>query len=497
MSKYRDVIKKIAIVDFDVHHGNGTEDIVKNLQKNIYDLTFGNENLEGGLTLSLKKIICKPWLDFDDSDNVLFVSLHAYDVDNPEYFYPSSGSGQTNTIRGSKPYPAGILNIPILGENKYSPEYKQIFLNRVIPRLHKFKPDLILISAGFDGHELEEMNMNYMKLNENDYRLITEELTKIANKYSEGRIVSVLEGGYNIDSGIVSSFAQSVMTHTKFLNIGLNKFYYDINNNDELNENSNLNSMNIARYKAKRKKEYFQDQANYRKIKKMKIEKISTSNDDQNLNKNGSIEGINIDEVTKTVNHIDETIKNSIEFNKFNNESYINSIPKKLIKKKNKIIEENNQIEEKPQEMFLKNDYNFIHRENLTLRSDINIYNLDNMYSSYNHNLNLIENLNSKNFIDSTENKKHNLEDEVNEALHFNKINQITINDKTNHIDNIINEDIEKYINLNNNQNKENYQENNEKVIKFKNNNLGGTDSEIINNDNSQEEELLVEFEDE
>ncbi len=165
MSKYRDVIKKIAIVDFDVHHGNGTEDIVKNLQKNIYDLTFGNENLEGGLTLSLKKIICKPWLDFDDSDNVLFVSLHAYDVDNPEYFYPSSGSGQTNTIRGSKPYPAGILNIPILGENKYSPEYKQIFLNRVIPRLHKFKPDLILISAGFDGHELEEMNLNILGKN--------------------------------------------------------------------------------------------------------------------------------------------------------------------------------------------------------------------------------------------------------------------------------------------------------------------------------------------
>ena len=76
--------------------------------------------------------------------------------------------------------------------------------------MNKFKPDLIMISAGFDGHEYEYINKGKMKLNEFDFAYITQQIQMLANKHCNGRVVSVLEGGYNVSTGLVSSFAQSV-----------------------------------------------------------------------------------------------------------------------------------------------------------------------------------------------------------------------------------------------------------------------------------------------
>ena len=90
---------------------------------------------------------------------------------------------------------------------------------------------------------------------------MTEEIMKVSKKHCEGRVVSVLEGGYNINSGVVSSFAQSVFTHVKFLNIGLRK--------NEESENS----------KIKKKREFLNDLGNYRRSKKQKLLENDSANE--------------------------------------------------------------------------------------------------------------------------------------------------------------------------------------------------------------------------
>jgi acetoin utilization deacetylase AcuC-like enzyme len=266
--KYRSKIKKIAIVDFDVHHGNGTEEIIRNLSKHTYKVTSTNKICE----TTFQTTLCKPWLDEEDPQNVLFVSIHGFDEEQPGNFYPSSGKYSDNTSKESPIYPGGILNIPINGPMKLSHGYRNIFRMKVTPRLMKFQPDIIFISAGFDGHENEEINASYMKLTEHDYRWMTEEICRVANIYSEGRVISVLEGGYNINTGVVSSFAQSVMTHTKFLNICANK-----------------NIEQVTTCKVKRKKEFLTDFENYKRAKKHKtgVEGSSESTRKLRERKNG------------------------------------------------------------------------------------------------------------------------------------------------------------------------------------------------------------------
>ena len=99
--------------------------------------------------------------------------------------------------------------------------------------------------------------------NEFDYRFITEEISEIANRYCKGRVISVLEGGYNINTGVVSSFAQSVMTHVKFLNIGLNK-NFDIS----ADESTEVIKQN-------KKKQFLIDLENYRR--KQRRDKYTSS----------------------------------------------------------------------------------------------------------------------------------------------------------------------------------------------------------------------------
>ena len=220
--KYKNELKKIAIIDFDVHHGNGTEEIVQMLKGKPFKHSIQTENMGTFINKQYKRL---NWLDFDDAKNVLFVSTHLYFEDNPKIFYPYTGGLDNNTVKEDEIYPGGILNIPFGPKNNNPLDYRNIFKAKLIPRLHKFKPDLIMISAGFDGHENEYINKGKMKLNEFDFSYITQQIQFIANKYSNGRVVSVLEGGYNVSSGLVSSFAQSAFFHARFLNSSINMFH--------------------------------------------------------------------------------------------------------------------------------------------------------------------------------------------------------------------------------------------------------------------------------
>jgi acetoin utilization deacetylase AcuC-like enzyme len=155
-------VKRVAIVDFDVHHGNGTEDIIKN----HFNATP------------------------EDDKGYLFCSSYQYPL------YPFE-------IDESDIPP--IINTPLAATDK-GPQFREKLTQHWLPALHQFKPDLILISAGFDAHI--EDDMSQVSLTEADYRWITCELKAIANEYGKGRIVSVLEGGY-----APSALGRSVVAH--------------------------------------------------------------------------------------------------------------------------------------------------------------------------------------------------------------------------------------------------------------------------------------------
>ena len=146
LKKYK--YKRIAIIDFDVHHGNGTQDI------------------------------------FYDNKNVLFISTHQYP------YYPGTGSekekGKFNNI----------CNIPLpAGTN--SEEYLNAF-EFALKKLRDFKPEFTLISAGFDGHNDDPLAQ--FKLDTDDYYKITKRILETSKKFSNGKVVSILEGGYDLQA---------------------------------------------------------------------------------------------------------------------------------------------------------------------------------------------------------------------------------------------------------------------------------------------------------
>jgi acetoin utilization deacetylase AcuC-like enzyme/ankyrin repeat protein len=214
----RESITRVAIVDFDVHHGNGTDAIVRNLTPNQIKTNIETSFATG----KLSSWSYKPWLDEEDIKNVLFISTHAYGEDLGGRFYPASGAYEES----AEQYPGGILNLP-LEHGTNSASFRKgksyiVYRDKVFPRLLKFNPDIILVSAGFDAHELDKINHGYVELDEEDYVWVTEELVKIANSCCDGRlgkryVVSVLEGGYKIKGGIISAFAQSVVGHVRAL----------------------------------------------------------------------------------------------------------------------------------------------------------------------------------------------------------------------------------------------------------------------------------------
>jgi acetoin utilization deacetylase AcuC-like enzyme len=140
--------ERVAIVDFDVHHGNGTQDIF--------------------------------WSD----ESVLFCSTHQAP------FYPGTG-GRNETGEHDT-----IVNAPLRAGSD-GEVFAEALAERVFPRLREFRPDLILISAGFDAHVLDPLGG--LRLSERDFGEATKRLMDIADRCCEGRIVSLLEGGYDLD----------------------------------------------------------------------------------------------------------------------------------------------------------------------------------------------------------------------------------------------------------------------------------------------------------
>jgi acetoin utilization deacetylase AcuC-like enzyme len=151
-------LQRVAIVDFDVHHGNGTEEV------------------------------------FRDEPRVLMVSFFQHP------FYPYSGAG---------PHGDNMVNIPVPA---YTPgeEVRKLVTEKWLPALHAHQPEMIFISAGFDAHR--EDDLGQMGLVEADYAWITHQVKEIADQYAKGRIVSCLEGGYNL-----SALGRSVVAHLKVL----------------------------------------------------------------------------------------------------------------------------------------------------------------------------------------------------------------------------------------------------------------------------------------
>jgi acetoin utilization deacetylase AcuC-like enzyme/ankyrin repeat protein len=200
LSVHRHAISRIAILDFDIHHGNGTEAIIRDLRepKNI-DIPIGFIGLTGNLEMHSYH----PWLDRNDSDNVFFSSIHRFDG----RFYPQSG--QTGVD-------ANIVNAG-LSSFSSSADFRKALSHHILPRLDAFKPDIIMISAGFDGHVRDRLASGEWEITEEDYYWVTERLVAIANTHCKGRIVSVLEGGYNTKGGWLSPLAQSVASHVRAL----------------------------------------------------------------------------------------------------------------------------------------------------------------------------------------------------------------------------------------------------------------------------------------
>lgn len=206
---YRNECQKIAIIDFDVHHGNGTEAICRNVcGRKAASVEESFMHNGGRLSFRAEGMpLAKPWLDTEgDKGNIFFASIHGHG----KGFYPGSGA-DSHLIPPESPE---IVNVG-LSPGTESRDLRRQFHKRIIPYLVKFNPDLIFISAGFDGHSNDLIGCcEYL---DEDYVWMTQELMKVANQCCKGRIVSVLEGGYNTRAGVLSPFASCVRSHIRTL----------------------------------------------------------------------------------------------------------------------------------------------------------------------------------------------------------------------------------------------------------------------------------------
>jgi acetoin utilization deacetylase AcuC-like enzyme len=151
-------LKRVAIADFDVHHGNGTENI------------------------------------FRDDPRVMLCSTFQHP------FYPYAGADSGNDHIINVPLPAGTDGAG----------FRAAVTQYWLPALERFQPELILFSAGFDAHRDDDMAM--LRLTDSDYAWVTEQVKRIADKYAHGRIVSALEGGYELHA-----LGRSAQAHIKVL----------------------------------------------------------------------------------------------------------------------------------------------------------------------------------------------------------------------------------------------------------------------------------------
>jgi acetoin utilization deacetylase AcuC-like enzyme len=155
-------LERVTIIDFDVHHGNGTEDI------------------------------------FENDPHVLMASTFQHP------FYPYSGTESAASNMVNVPLPAGAG----------SKQFREAVTDSWLPALEDFRPELVIFSAGFDAHAEDDMAM--LQLRDADYGWVTEQVKAIADRHAQGRMVSMLEGGYAL-----SALGRSVVQHVRVL-AGLN-----------------------------------------------------------------------------------------------------------------------------------------------------------------------------------------------------------------------------------------------------------------------------------
>jgi acetoin utilization deacetylase AcuC-like enzyme len=154
-------LKRVAIVDFDVHHGNGTQDLV------------------------------------EDDARILFCSTHQSPL------YPGTGAAHDTGAHGN------LLNVP-LPDGAGSKLFREAIEREVLPAVNAFAPELLLISAGFDAHAHDPLAG--MNLVEDDFSWVTEQLCDLADQHCQGRIVSSLEGGYDLEA-----LGASALAHVRVL----------------------------------------------------------------------------------------------------------------------------------------------------------------------------------------------------------------------------------------------------------------------------------------
>lgn len=162
--------------------------------------------------------VYKPWLDDKDGFNVLFQSVHLHGKN----FYPNTGGfpaiSEADILKQTTYKPGGIYNYPIFPGSAKCSKWRKTFAEQMIPKLVAFNPDFILISAGFDAHMKDHIHLSTdTTITEFDYKWVTEQITKVANLCCQGRVVSVLEGGYSTKSGPISPLAQSIQMHVRTL----------------------------------------------------------------------------------------------------------------------------------------------------------------------------------------------------------------------------------------------------------------------------------------
>ncbi len=157
-------VDKVMILDWDVHHGNGTQHT------------------------------------FEEDPSVLYISTHQYP------FYPGTGAySETGKGRGQ----GSVLNCP-MSAGSTDADYEQAFSEKILPKIDQFKPDVVMISAGFDAHYDDPLGQ--INLSTQFYGWMSERMTEAANKYAEGRLISMLEGGYDLNA-----LAHCVDTHLQTL----------------------------------------------------------------------------------------------------------------------------------------------------------------------------------------------------------------------------------------------------------------------------------------
>lgn len=149
-------IKRVAIIDFDVHHGNGTQEI------------------------------------FYNDSSVLYGSIHEYPL------FPGTGAEAEVGV-------GNIFNAPIAAGTN-GQDFLEIFRRKILDNVDKFQPEIILLSAGFDAHKRDPLAS--INLESKDYFHLTKDIVDIANKHCQGRIISFLEGGYDL-----VALAESVTEH--------------------------------------------------------------------------------------------------------------------------------------------------------------------------------------------------------------------------------------------------------------------------------------------